>query len=79
MNCSHCGRLLNESIYKDDMKSCPRCSQANGQFHVFHPFPSDFGTTPLRASNTHPEGPQSHCQSCRGGNPPRIGTLCKDL
>jgi len=26
------------------------------------------GTTPLRATAKHPDGPQSHCTACRGGN-----------
>lgn len=79
MNCAHCGKPLNKSIYKGKMKSCPSCSEANGQYHVFYPYPASFGTTPKRASTNHPDGPQSHCQSCRGGNPPSEGILCNAL
>jgi len=79
--CKCCGKPLSTSIFKKKrtMKSCPACSNANGEYHVFHPYPSDFGTTPLRATEKNPDGPQSYCQSCRGENAPRKGTECKDV
>lgn len=81
MECSHCGKELSLSVYNADktMKSCPRCSQANGQYHVFHPYPSYFGTTGKRSSSRSPEGAQSYCTNCRGDNPPRTGTICTDI
>lgn len=81
MNCKHCGRDLSLSVYNDNktMKSCPRCSQADGQYHVFHSYPSDFGVTDKRASSRSPEGAQSYCVNCRGDHPPRSGTGCKDI
>lgn len=81
MNCNHCRVDLSRSIYNSDktMKSCPKCSQANGQYHVFHPYPASFGVTDKRASSSSPEGAQSYCVNCRGGNPPKVGTLCRDV
>lgn len=79
--CKICGEPLSTSIYSKDRnyKSCPKCSQENGMYHVFYPYPDNFGTTKKRSSLTHPEGPQSHCEKCRGGNPPVDGILCKDI
>lgn len=82
--CLHCGKSLSESIYKTasdgtQYKSCPNCSQLNGEYHVLHQYPQNFGTTYKRATSVHPEGPQSHCESCRGGNPPSGGTLCTNI
>jgi hypothetical protein len=68
MTCKNCGKPLNETQYHDDLKSCPNCSVNNGQEHVFYPYPEAYGTTPLRATSKHPDGPQSHCTACRGGN-----------
>lgn len=70
--CKHCGKALNQSQYRDgrNYKSCPHCSQADGKEHIYYPYPADFGTTPLRSTTGSPEGAQSHCQSCRGDNPP---------
>lgn len=66
--CKHCGRPLNESQYRDNKhyKSCPKCSINNGKEHTYYSYSSAFGITPLRASSTHEEGPQSYCQNCRG-------------
>ena len=70
MACENCGRPLHRTQWEDQdrWKSCPRCSQAHGTEHVFYRYPDAFGTTPNRATDRHPEGPQSHCQRCRGGN-----------
>ena len=68
MNCKHCHNPLNEAQYHGvNLKSCPNCSVQNGQEHVFYKYPDAFGTTPLRATSVHPDGPQSHCTACRGG------------
>ncbi|MEG1725723.1 MAG: hypothetical protein RR313_10055 [Anaerovoracaceae bacterium] len=69
-NCKHCGRPLKESQYRNgkQYKSCPRCSQTDGEEHIYYSYPSEFGTTPLRASSNSPEGAQSQCQECRGKN-----------
>ncbi len=81
MNCKHCGDALSKSIYRNNesLKSCPGCSKSNGSYHVFHSYFSDFGITSLRSSSIRPEGPQSHCERCRGGKPPSGGLLCKDI
>ena len=83
MPCAHCGRPLHRTQWADrkHWKSCPGCSQAHGGQHVFLRYPAAFGTTPLRASDDHLEGPQSHCERCRGGHAPDLaaGTLCSDL
>jgi ribosome-binding protein aMBF1 (putative translation factor) len=77
--CKNCGKELNESQYKigsdgKDYKSCPSCSVSNGSEHIFYLYPLSFGTTPLRATTKHPDGPQSHCEPCRGGTPgPHLG------
>lgn len=65
--CKVCGKLLNRSQYSKDgtFKSCPNCSTVNGEEHVYYSYPEDFGTTPKRASSNRPDGPQSHCESCR--------------
>jgi hypothetical protein len=67
--CKHCGNPLNQSQYSADKKykSCPRCSSNDGKEHIYYSYPSAFGTTPLRESTRYPDGPQSHCQICRGG------------
>ena len=83
MDCAHCDRPLHRTQWADgkNWKSCPGCSQAHGAEHVFLRYPAAFGTTPRRASLRHPEGPQSHCERCRGENAPDLaaGTLCSDL
>lgn len=78
MKCEHCGERLNRSVYSPDnrLKSCPRCSKTNGKYHVFHPYPGDFGVTEKRSSGNSPEGAQSYCTTCRGDNTPRTGKLC---
>jgi len=65
--CKVCGKILNSSQYSNDgkFKSCPSCSKANGEEHVYYLYPDNFGTTLRRASSNRPEGPQSHCESCR--------------
>jgi len=69
--CGICGKSLSEAQYVtvDDIeyKSCPRCSQANGEQHVFYRCPEDFGVTEKRITENNPIGIQSHCQNCRGG------------
>lgn len=81
--CKFCGKPLSDSQWKNfngqRYKSCPNCSDKNGEYHVFHLYPDDFGTTLKRSTATHPEGPQSYCEGCRGKNPPTTGILCKDL
>ena len=58
-------------IHKSDpltgqrFKSCPHCSDANGNEHVFHPYPASFGKTPARKTAKNPEGFQSYCCDCR--------------
>ncbi len=81
MECEYCKKELSESIYSKDkkLKSCPKCSTENGHFHVFKSYPDEFGKTPLRGSSNHPEGPQSYCTSCRGGQDPSGGILCNDV
>lgn len=81
MICKHCGIDLDTSKYNVDrtLKSCPRCSRANGEYHVFHHYPANFGTSDKRSSSFSPEGAQSYCTNCRGDNPPQIGILCKDV
>ena len=67
MDCRHCKRPLSESQYRlsKAFKSCPGCSTKDGEEHVYYRYPDKFGTTDLRSSTTHPEGPQSHCSECR--------------
>lgn len=81
MKCKHCGDDLSISVYNQErtMKSCPNCSQANQEYHVFHSYPSAFGTTNLRSSNNSPEGAQSYCTSCRAKHSPSSGILCCDI
>lgn len=65
--CKVCGKLLSSSQYSLDKKykSCPRCSQENGDEHVYYEYPECFGTTLKRSSSNSPEGAQSYCESCR--------------
>lgn len=65
--CKVCGKPLNQSQYSKDgkFKSCPKCSTKNGEEHVYYDYPKHFGITQKRASSNRPEGPQSHCESCR--------------
>lgn len=82
--CKYCGKPLNKSQYNDNetYKSCPRCSELNGEEHIYFPYPSCFGDTPKRSSDNHPDGPQSHCYIHRG-NPrhgiPSGGVRCRDI
>ena len=46
-------------------KSCPHCSDANGNEHIFHPYPAFFGKTPARISKKNLDGDQSYCVECR--------------
>lgn len=80
-NCKKCGKPLSKSIYSKDgaLKSCPSCSQSNGKYHVFHEYPDAYGTTPLRKSGPHSDGPQSHCTVCRSNKGPAPGIECKDV
>lgn len=66
--CKVCDNALNESQYSSDVnyKSCPSCSKANGEEHVYYAYPDAFGTTQKRSSTSRPEGPQSYCARCRG-------------
>jgi hypothetical protein len=68
--CKNCAKPLNVSQYNENrlFKSCPRCSTKNGEEHIFYKYPSFFGTTQHRESAKYPDGPQSHCHICRGGN-----------
>ena len=83
-NCKHCGKTLNRSQYNINKtyKSCPRCSELNGEEHIFFPYPDYFGDTLKRSSSNHPEGPQSHCYVHRG-NPyqsiPYGGVCCSEI
>lgn len=74
MNCRHCNKPLQKVQWADgdSWKSCPRCSTRNGSMHVFYRYPSYFGTTPDRATETRPEGPQSYCTVCRGNGDPDL-------
>lgn len=72
MICKHCCDRLNVGmIHKVDpetrqkFKSCPHCSEANGNEHIFHPYPSAFGKTPARITAKNPSGNQSYCYDCR--------------
>lgn len=80
-NCKHCGQPLNVSVRNvvRALKSCPRCSSANGSYHVFHDHPSEFGTTPLRATDNTPDGAQSYCVPCRSGKTPKVGQECPNV
>ncbi|HHV29571.1 MAG TPA: hypothetical protein GXX73_08250 [Clostridium sp.] len=81
-DCTHCGRPLNESQYRNNKqyKSCPNCSKKNGQEHVYYEYPSNFGTTLRRASANSPEGAQSYCVPCRSESGIASGgILCSEL
>lgn len=72
MSCNCCGKKLNSGMLKkidtyssQVYKACPRCSDTHGEEHIFHPYPSNFGTTPARVTPNNPDGHQSHCNSCR--------------
>lgn len=72
MSCNCCGKKLNDGmLHKSDsktgqkFKSCPNCSDANGNEHVFHPYPGSFGKTPARKTAKNPDGDQSYCYDCR--------------
>lgn len=68
MDCKFCNKPLNEAQYKrgKTLKSCPRCSVSNGDYHVYYAYPSTFGTTLKRSTRNSPEGAQSYCTACRG-------------
>ena len=78
-NCNDCGKPLNKSLYSNGLKSCPKCSVENENYHVFHSYPLKFGETETRATKNSPNGAQSHCTSCRANNPASTGTRCRDV
>lgn len=81
-NCKICGRPLKESQWRENRnyKSCPKCSQDNGEVHVYYAFPEDFGTTEARVTLSNPEGAQSHCGICRNrANTRGEQKLCSDF
>lgn len=68
--CKHCGKPLKKAQNKHDangnkFKSCPKCSQDNGDIHIYYKYPDYFGTSEKRVTKQHPDGPQSYCQNCR--------------
>ena len=67
MSCPICSTPLNVSQWKNRYTSCPARSQ-NAGIHILYKYPAAFGTTHLSATPNHPDGPQSHCEICRGGN-----------
>ena len=92
MGCNCCNKALNSGmIHKKDevtgkkFKSCPHCSDANGDEHVFHPYPSSFGYTPARKTARNPNGDQSYCINCRHldkgviSNSYKNGRICNSL
>ncbi len=82
-NCKSCGKPLNESQRKGELKSCPRCSEIDGNEHIyFHE--SDFGFTDKRITKKNPDGIQSYCSIHRpqsnSQNPvPNGGIKCSEL
>lgn len=83
-NCKYCGKPLNKSQYSSDetYKSCPRCSEIDGNEHIFFPYPITFGDTTKRSSDNHPDGPQSWCYSHRFNKNSPItsgGIHCRDI
>lgn len=43
-------------------------------------YPAEFGETDQRASDDHPEGPQSYCIACRKGRPSKAeARLCSEF
>ena len=68
MNCQHCNKPLNVTQFNVNRtkKSCPLCSNNNGNTHVYYDYPKAFGTTEKRATSQNPDGPQSYCTPCRG-------------
>ena len=63
--CRHCGLPLGASVHRGDYKSCPNCSQSDGEEHIFYPYPSEFGKSSKRISSEKPDGDQSWCRRCR--------------
>lgn len=81
--CKHCGRPLKDSQERTvgtiEYKSCPSCSQANGEEHIFYKRDL-FGYTDRRVTRNTPDGVQSYCVPCRGGDtPPQNGIKCSEL
>lgn len=83
MICKCCGRPLNESQRKNGFKSCPRCSEIDGNEHIYFP-DSFFGFTEKRETSKNPDGIQSYCVTHRSPNNenapiPSGGIKCSDL
>ena len=81
MTCQNCSQALSVGQWSNDeaWKSCPRCSQEDGAQHVFHGFPGDYGKTTKRSSAAHPDGPQSHCNACRGRGVTTSTRACSEV
>lgn len=82
VECQHCGEQLREQHYspKRRFKTCPNCSGVNGSEHVYRKWPSEFGITDARRSDSNPDGAQSWCEVCRvtpEGNPAVYVTCSK--
>ena len=72
--------MINEIIKENVLINFDIDINENGKEHVYYEYPEHFGTTPKRASSKRPEGPQSHCESCRfnrGSYPKAI--LCSEI
>ncbi len=75
MICEICKKPLNRTEWSADgtLKSCPNCSaHSKKKQHVYYHYPEKFGTTPMRSTPKHPEGPQSYCSSCRAEDIPDL-------
>jgi hypothetical protein len=69
--CDHCSEPLDAIIVRDEgrWRSCPKCSQADGNEHVLRRSPDAFGMT--KATKGKPEAVQAQCEACRTKQPHR--------
>lgn len=82
-DCGHCGRKLKESVYSSNgqMKSCPKCSDADGTEHVLWPL-EEFGESSARVTPDNPKGIQSYCavhRAPQSGGLREGGTSCSSV
>ena len=83
MKCEHCNRALNRSQWTRDgtMKSCPRCSMNDGEWHIFLSL-DEFGRSKARVSPKAPTGIQASCwvhRDLKRAREEREGVLCFEV
>jgi hypothetical protein len=78
MDCSHCHQELHKALTEGKLKSCPHCSENQGE-HIYYKLEA-FGLSEKRVNRNDAQGKQSWCILCRKrSTEPRTGWRCSRL